>query len=262
MSQQGMSQDREFEAYMRGTSELSNVYADLPDVAPPDHLDAAILAEAHRAVGARPGARPKRGWTMPLSMVASLFALVMIGLQLPHLLRERAATRLPSEQPAVAAAAQGALRPSPAQEPARAEEKPVLAANKKKAESAPAPPVAAMSPAPEAAAAAPAARLKDQTEAEGDRAPERARRSASHNELMIAPGAAATAPAAAMPEAKEGAKEGAKEDAGAASERPEDWLGRIRRLQQQGKRDEARKELAAFRKRYPDYAVPKALERE
>ena len=51
-----------------------------------------------------------------------------------------------------------------------------------------------------------------------------------------------------------------RDEAGEASLRPEDWLIRIQRLKQQGKLDEARKELAAFKKRYPDYRIPEALE--
>jgi hypothetical protein len=50
------------------------------------------------------------------------------------------------------------------------------------------------------------------------------------------------------------------EATGEASMRPEDWLIRIRRLKQQGKLDEAKKELAAFKKRHPDYQIPEALE--
>ena len=51
-----------------------------------------------------------------------------------------------------------------------------------------------------------------------------------------------------------------QDQASVANKPMEDWLARIKLLQQQGKLDEARKELAAFRKRYPDYPVPKTLE--
>jgi hypothetical protein len=50
-----------------------------------------------------------------------------------------------------------------------------------------------------------------------------------------------------------------KDGSGKASLRPEDWLTRIGKLKQEGKREEFRKELQAFRKRYPDYPVPAAL---
>ncbi len=64
------------------------------------------------------------------------------------------------------------------------------------------------------------------------------------------PVAAASAPAAGTPQAAM---------ADAANLSPEDSLARIRQLKQQGKLEEAKKELAAFRKRYPDYAVPADL---
>ena len=49
-----MSTDKELDDYLKGGSELSRAYADADDIAPPAHLDAAILAQAHRAVYARP----------------------------------------------------------------------------------------------------------------------------------------------------------------------------------------------------------------
>ena len=44
----------------------------------------------------------------------------------------------------------------------------------------------------------------------------------------------------------------------AQAETPERWLERIVRLRTEGRNDEAEKELAEFRKRYPDYKVPDA----
>jgi hypothetical protein len=41
---------------------------------------------------------------------------------------------------------------------------------------------------------------------------------------------------------------------------PEEWLKRIKKLDQEGKTEEAKKELAAFKKRYPEYSIPAALE--
>lgn len=78
-----MSQDKDLENYLHGKSDLSQVYADLPEVKLPDHLDQAILAEAHRAVRSRPGGR--RSWLIPTSIAASLFVAVILGLQLPYL---------------------------------------------------------------------------------------------------------------------------------------------------------------------------------
>ena len=41
---------------------------------------------------------------------------------------------------------------------------------------------------------------------------------------------------------------------------PEDWLDRIKKLKQEGRLEEAKKELDAFKKRYPDFPVPEALQ--
>lgn len=83
-----MNHEREFEQYLESKSELSGLYAGQPEVVLPKHLDAAILAEAHRAVGSRPGTKPKQRWAIPLGMVATVFVAVMIGLQLPYMLQD------------------------------------------------------------------------------------------------------------------------------------------------------------------------------
>ncbi len=83
MSQE-QEQDREFEAYLKGESPLSQTYAGMRGQEPPARLDHAILAEAHRAVGARP-ARSWRRWTLPLSVAATLIVAVLVGLELPYL---------------------------------------------------------------------------------------------------------------------------------------------------------------------------------
>jgi hypothetical protein len=44
-----------------------------------------------------------------------------------------------------------------------------------------------------------------------------------------------------------------------AQQSPEQWLQGIADLRQQGRHDEADKELAEFRKRHPDYMIPPAM---
>lgn len=88
-----MNQDRDMDKYLAGKSDLSKLYAELPEVVLPNHLDAVILAEAHRAVNSRPGAQQKRRWPVPLGLVASLLVAVMIGLQLPYMLRDSATSQ-------------------------------------------------------------------------------------------------------------------------------------------------------------------------
>jgi hypothetical protein len=56
------------------------------------------------------------------------------------------------------------------------------------------------------------------------------------------------------------ARRGAATEAQAnLAETPEQWLERIARMRRLGRDDEAEKELARFRERYPDYRIPEAL---
>lgn len=70
----------------------------------------------------------------------------------------------------------------------------------------------------------------------------------------------ASPPAAPAPqaEAPPGERRAATSVAGAAAQSPEQWLQAIADLRQQGRHDEADRELAQFRKRYPDYRIPDA----
>jgi TolA-binding protein len=44
-----------------------------------------------------------------------------------------------------------------------------------------------------------------------------------------------------------------------ANASPEQWLQGIDDLKRQGKHEEAERELAEFRKRYPNYRIPEAI---
>ena len=53
-----------------------------------------------------------------------------------------------------------------------------------------------------------------------------------------------------------------RDDAGLASlakASPEQWLQGIDDLKRQGRHEEAEKQLAEFRKRYPNYRIPEAI---
>lgn len=112
-----MSKDHELDTYLEGKSALAQLYAELPSVDLPDHLDAAILAEAHRAVGSRPGATSKRRWTIPLGLVATLFVAVMVGLQLPYLLKDAGSPSQQKEERMDALMDQGRVEQQPAAAP-------------------------------------------------------------------------------------------------------------------------------------------------
>jgi hypothetical protein len=280
-----MNLDKEFEKYLQGKSALSQLYADMPEVEAPGHLDAAILAEAHRAVNARPGAKPGRRWTLPLGLVASLFVAVMIGLQLPYMLKDAAS---PQQQKADRAAAmmdksmaersasmpedqlkiQQTLQAKAKSEnmrgtPAPAELQESIAAESKALRSrlvAPAAPVAAPSP----AEAGPAAPMVSSGAAQSRTAGafEKEKKTAGQVKDSVSDALEEREPVAAKMAAPLPAqlKPALKDEAAETNPNAKDWLVRIKRLKAEGKLDVAKKELAAFKKRYPDYIVPEALE--
>lgn len=255
-----MTQERELEAGLND-GELSRLYAEVPGVEPPEHLDVAILAEAHRAVSARPAGRPKRRWAVPLGLVASLFAMVMIGLQLPYMLKESAPTAIAPrmEEPAAA-------EPAPAQQVRRE----MRSADKSANEIAGSKPVAPPAEAPMSAPALMAAPAMAAKQLEVREREERVSVGALAKEKKSAymegigtsdalkrqaPAAAAAAPPVILERAL------MKDEADTPVLRPEEWLKRIEKLKQEGKQEEARKELEAFRKRYPGYPVPAGVDK-
>lgn len=75
-----------------------------------------------------------------------------------------------------------------------------------------------------------------------------------------APAASPSAEAASTGAAAVGAIAAGRIAAPEAKERtPEKWLEDIRRLKSQGRTADAERELAEFRKRYPDYALPEDI---
>ena len=71
--------DKEFEDYFAGKSELSKRYQNESQEIPPAHIDDAILAAAHKAVGAKPkiAYSPFSGnWHVPVSLAAVLVLCV------------------------------------------------------------------------------------------------------------------------------------------------------------------------------------------
>lgn len=297
-----MNQDRELETYLQGKSPLSQAYADLPEVGLPDHLDAAILAEAHRAVGARPGVRPKRRWAIPLGMVASLFAVVMIGLQLPQMMKDAALSEPNVEAKIAAALNERApmpdtaapstptpstlapdrrqklssmdsakserIRAEPAPMAAEAEAKPNAQLFAAPAAQTPAeydrlgassaqPPVPAAAPAM-AARAAKRMAVEERSEIADETVLSKEKKSSGFAEGMLSD---APAPAAApAPQPAQRARALIQDESRSADLPPKEWLARITTLKQAGKLEEAKKELAAFKQRYPDYPVPKDVE--
>lgn len=84
--------DRLLDDYLRGDSPLSRAYRETGREEPPAHLDAAILAQAKAAVGAR---RRKPRWFMPLSLAATV--VLSVGVVL--LMSREGVTPVPMETP-------------------------------------------------------------------------------------------------------------------------------------------------------------------
>lgn len=274
-------QDKEFDKYLAGGSRLSDAYADLPAAEPPTYLDYAIRDEAHRVVGAgasrgRPGVRERaraaasgsrawQKWTMPLSVAATLFIVVIVAFQLPYITGQ---APMPSTAPAEAPVAQ----------PGEHQQQGGAAAKNNQVGPAgsgmlakPAPRGAAaqqdsvqgnaglneMKPAPKPQPSADK-NLKSYQYRKEKHAPPVARR--------VAPGVPPAAMEAAAPVAHEAARAPAPRQAPAPSaagiaqkEGPRAWLMRIEKLKREGKQAEAKAALVAFRKRYPKYPLPEDL---
>lgn len=292
-----MNQERQFEKYLQGQSDLSQAYQEAPAVKLPEHLDAAILAEAHRAVDARPGGKNRRHWYMPLSLVATLFVMVMAGLMLPDMLKEADMTRqLQQAAPAASVPAQQAdavatgklaevvrtdsriqsrdeARPAASAQP-EYKEKSAQVQNVYRQSGAAMPveapaPVAALSsepaqpelmpaPVPLADKPALASRRKSEEPVKQELLLEKGMLADTEIRSDKAARRSMAAPAAPMAKGYENQQSGM----GTSDERvlpAEEWIKRIRKLVQENKMEEARKELAEFRKKYPDYVLPKDL---
>ena len=271
----------EFEKYLEGKSVVSQLYAELPEVVSPQvdvpkHLDAAILAEAHRAVSSRPGGKAKRRWAVPLSMVATLFAAVMIGLQLPYMLKDTTQPPMPTEDKVAAMMDKSmAERSSDAQEERKKPQEMARVMARPKSEisrGVPAPmetevaatvtqnaPVLALPP---AAVAAKRIELRERADVDSGMALSKEKKAAVHAEGKLSDSIEQRTPAAAPApvQLNRSLMQPLKDEVSVANLRPEDWLLRIKKLKQEGKLQEAKQDLAAFKKRYPDYPLPEALE--
>ena len=261
----------EFEQYLEGKSTLSQLYADLPEVELSDHLDAAILAEAHRAVGSRPGAKPRRRWAVPLSMVATLFVAVMIGLQLPYMLNDAAQPQHYNEEKVAALMDNSTAERSAAVPEERNNIQQMAKAVQAAVPEKPSSPLLARpavpAPSPSPAMATKGLELREHADIDKEVALAKEKKSSGHAQGYASDALEQRAPAAvrmaAPPQSvqlESTLSHPLKDESRDASLTAEDWLARIKRLKQQGRLEEAGKELAAFKKRYPDYPVPEALQ--
>ena len=245
---------------------------------PPEALDAAILAASRRAVGAGPRRSALRRWALPVSITAvvvlTMSIVVRIELERPDL---ESATPVP--------VAPQVLEEKPAQRADKKESDDVLM--KHKLRSAPQPKTQGLEAAP--APAAPATREMERLSRERQAvpAPPAEKPAAPARQFVPEPPAApspgpaesnapsalgaASAPTGRAASQAQGAgrvapgaaledrAKASAETAGKRDESPREWLERIARLRREGRIKEADESLAAFRKRYPEYEIPKDL---
>jgi len=252
---------------MADDDDISRRYRELPREEPPRQLDDAILAAARRAVHTRPAPlvvpSGRQRWYFPLAAAAIIVLAVAVTV---HMEREQPTEEAMSSATAPAAAAPAvapSVREMARNETAAQPEKP-RPERRRRAESAdsrqlrdqPAavpPPELQKAPEPAVAPAPPpsSAPTQDALVLEQNAAG------------ALIGGAVATKPAPA-PEARaerrfdEGARATSSLSAYAAQS-PEQWLQGIADLRKQGRHEEADKELAEFRKRYPDYKIPPTM---
>jgi hypothetical protein len=271
------------------------------DDAPPPELDQRVLARARDALRRESPPQPQRRaprWAVPVALAAIVLLSFGLVMQLDPLRND--AVLAPTAPVAMQEAASestseaaGRLGPASASAEPAGEAQPARSELRKAASAAPAvqgaATVAAATKAPAPPAAAPAdtsaretamARVGDPTSAAA----------ASARQSAPAAAAATAATAAASPTARGRPASNTVADAAVADEStsasasavvsasgsgagagavagaiprddPQRWLAAIERLQRDGNVEAARTELAAFRRRHPDQALPESLQR-
>ena len=229
---------------------LSKHYRELEPLEPPAALDQKILTAAREATESHaplvvPAGRHR--WYYSLAAAAVLVFAVALTL---HLDRER-----PDPEALPTASVRGEIKQAPKAEPQP--QQPAFAPDPQPRRRDAVPPA---SPAPrEEAERLRAERSVASTEAMRAQAEARAAREASasaQQQAMNAEKLAATAKQQAAPSRLAAAASGAP---AAAPENPERWLERIAELRSRGRHSEADRELAAFRRAYPDYQLSNVM---
>lgn len=208
---------------------ISALYRRSRDSEPPAELDHAVLAEAQRVARRRP-----RRWLLPLStaavVVVGVTLVLKMGMQ-PQFSPQPAG--VPHEPPGPVSAPEQ-RQPTPVAPPAR----------DSRAEEALSPPLKSASPPPRPTAKRRTEGLESLSEpAQSDRM------------RFKAPAAPAVQSKAAGAPAAEERESLNVQDAPT----PELWLKQIEELLTSGRQSEAKAQLAAFRRRYPDRSIPKEL---
>lgn len=239
---------------MSDDPKLSQRYRELPREEPPRALDDAILAASRRAVGSHPAPlvapTGRRRWYFPVAAAAVIVLAVVV---VAHIDREQPNIELATApasalEPSPPAAAEERKAEAP-QKPARRAEAPRQEADRVQPQFAPDP--RADSSAPAAAAPAPKAESAPPPSEESKRAAAQAAESAARDRERNASDRLARGASQPMSTSVSSAAPALARIARS----PEQWLQGILDLRRQGRHEEADRELAEFRKRYPDYRL-------
>lgn len=255
--------------------ELSRLYREGAWPEPRRQLDEAILEASRRAARARRSASFVWRWGPRFALAATV---VLTSSLLLRMSQEMPGEKIaPSLSPAVRRAQHAAppVRPADEQKPL-AETRPGQASQSAPVQEyaptpAPATPLAT-TPAPAASALAlkkeaPAAARADQIQRQPDfqqrfRAATQPR-DQIQTEAVRAPALTPAAPAPGTSAASSGSASnqlmGTRGSAALVERSPETWLDDVRKLKAQGRTEDAERELAEFRKRYPDFRLPDDL---
>ena len=230
---------------------ISRRYRELSREEPPRHLDEAILVAARRAAETRPAPlvvpSGRLRWYFPLAAAAIIVLAVAVTV---HVEREQ-----PDPEAVVSSAPVEQVAPAraPAEPPRTFTPDPKPAPTRDQA----------------AAAPADSRELRALREAEPPADLQKAQKAPASS--AIPPAAAPAQPPAhdavggirEAPQPRAALRSRAEATTGAvsgfATASPEQWLQGIADLKRQGRDDEAEKQLAEFRKRYPDYRIPEAI---
>jgi hypothetical protein len=262
----------------RGDHELSRVYSEGAWPEPRRQIDDAILEASRRAARARHPVLHR--WGPPLALAAT----VVLGISLALLVTENESMRdagglLRPQEPVGARAAKkreaaAPATPAPGAEAPRAEppparelfSSPMGPTESKPAPASKAPPAApALTPPALAKRTPPPAAAKSAAPQPPAPAPQRTDRirreldQLEENRQTREAAAAAPASQAADAAAPAGVGDVRSIVAAPVARSPESWLDDIRKLRSAGRSADAERELAEFRKRYPDYRVPDDL---
>ena len=274
---------------MTEEDKISRRYRDLPREEPPRHLDDAILAASRRAVHTHPAPlvvpSGRQRWYFPLAAAAIIVLAVAVTMhmQIQQPTDEMVSSNIPAASASAPAPQQEAAAPArrsfemrdeasaqkrrPAAENFE-QDKRAASAGERREQREPAPRLDLQAPPPPLElqksleiAATPPAPSQDALRAQQSIGSVLSRVEPARPQAAPAPQAKAAPPRVQASIAEKPA-DSAPKLAASATQSPEQWLQGIADLRAQSYHEAADRQLAEFRKRYPDYRIPEPMLRK